>query len=69
MYVANPSQRGPSVLPAGRAARILGIDPRWLKDEITAGRLPGLMTGSKQVVNLEALEAMVAKRAGKVGEA
>ena len=69
MYVANPAQRGPQVLPAGRAARILGIDPKWLKDEIAAGRLPGLVTGTKQVVNLEALEKMVAERAAKGGAA
>jgi hypothetical protein len=58
-----PTQFTFPVLPLNRAARKLGVPARWLRDEIQAGRIPGLRAGTKVVVNLEVVANILAERA------
>ena len=57
--------QAPKVVPHGRGARIIGIDSKWLEDEVKAGRLPGVIAGSRVLVNVEAVEAALAAQASR----
>lgn len=54
-------------LPLSRAARCLGVPSAWLRDEINAGRLPGLIAGKVVLVHCPTVADMLAERA-KRGE-
>ena len=45
-------------------ARRLRVPAAWLRREADAGRLPHLAAGSQRLFNLEAVERVLAKRAG-----
>ena len=54
-------------LPLARAARCLGVPSAWLREEIDAGRLPGLVAGKAVLVHVPTVAKLLAERA-KRGE-
>lgn len=62
------STRHPSeLLPLSKAARCLSVPTRWLRDEVEAGRLPGLRAGRAILIHVPTLAQLLADRA-KAGE-
>lgn len=51
------------LFPLAKAARALTVPPTWLREEIEAGRLPGLRAGKALLVHLPTVEAKLAERA------
>jgi excisionase family DNA binding protein len=45
------------------AARRLGVPARWLRAEALAGKIPHLRAGSRVLVNLDSLRALLLSRA------
>ena len=54
-------------LPLSVAARALRVPVRWLRDEVEAGRLPGLRAGRAILIHLPTVTERLAERA-KTGE-
>lgn len=54
-------------LPVNLATRCLRVPARWLRDEVEAGRLPGLRAGGVILCHVPTLSELLAERA-KVGE-
>ena len=54
-------------LPLNKAARYLCVPARWLRDEIEAGRLPGLCAERTILVHVPTVAKLLAERA-KIGE-
>lgn len=54
-------------LPLNRAARCLCVPARWLRDEVEAGRLPGLQAGRTILIHVPTVAELLAERA-KSGE-
>lgn len=52
-------------LPLNRAARCLHVPAHWLRDEIEAGRLPGLRAGRVILVHVPTVVTLLADRARK----
>ena len=50
-------------VPLNVAARHLRVPARWLRDEIEAGNLPALIAGSKVLVHIPTVAALLVKRA------
>jgi hypothetical protein len=50
-------------LPLKMAARCLRVPARWLRDEITAGRLPALVAGRSVLVHVPTVAPILAERA------
>ena len=51
------------LFPLNKAARILAVPVGWLRDEVDAGRLPGLQAGKARLVHVPTLKAKLAERA------
>lgn len=47
----------------GEAAEKLNVPEAWLRREISAGRLPGVLTGGRWRVCIDQLRAAIAERA------
>ncbi len=57
------------VVSLPRAARILGVPAKWLREEIEAGRLPGLRAGRQTIlVHTPTVAALLAERARDGGD-
>ena len=54
-------------LPLNKAARCLSVPAGWLREEIEAGRLPGLRAGRAILVHVPTVAAQLTERA-KQGE-
>ena len=54
--------------PLNRAARLLRVPARWLREEIDAGRIPALVAGRATLVHVPTVAAILAQRA-KAGKA
>lgn len=54
-------------LPLNKAARCLCVPASWLRDEIEAGRLPGLCAGRTILIHVPTVAKLLADRA-KAGE-
>lgn len=52
-------------LPVNRAARCLAVPAAWLREEIEAGRLPGLVAGRAVLVHVPTVAAKLAERAAQ----
>lgn len=52
-----------TALPVSRAARCLGVPVAWLRDEIEAGRLPGLHAGKAILVHVPTVAEILTNRA------
>lgn len=50
-------------LPFNLAARCLRVPARWLRTEIEAGRLPALIAGTRILVHVPTVAAILAERA------
>jgi hypothetical protein len=50
-------------LPLNRAARYLCVPARWLRDEVEAGRLPGLIADRTILVHVPTVSEQLAERA------
>jgi hypothetical protein len=50
-------------LPLNRAARLLRVPARWLREEIDAGRIPALVAGRATLVHVQTVAAILAERA------
>ena len=55
-------------VPLNVAARILRVPVRWLREEILAGRIPGLIAGSRILVHVPTASAVLSKRAALFAE-
>ena len=53
----------PALLPLGPLARLLGVSPRWLRDEAEAGRIPHLPAGKTILFDADLVERLLAERA------
>jgi len=53
----------PDPVPLTKAALALCVPPRWLRDEILSGRLPGLKAGKEILVHVPQVRAFLAERA------
>ena len=49
--------------PLNRAARLLRVPARWLREEIEAGRIPALVAGRATLVHVPTVAAILAERA------
>jgi hypothetical protein len=49
--------------PLNRAARLLRVPARWLREEIDAGRIPALIAGRSVLVHVPTAAALLAERA------
>ena len=56
-------------LPLNKAARCLCVPARWLRDEVEAGRLPGLRAGRAILVHVPTVAQLLAERAKISGRA
>ena len=56
------------VLPLSRAARALAVPAGWLRGEVEAGRLPGVIAGKAILIHLPTVEKLLAERAKRVAE-
>jgi hypothetical protein len=54
--------------PLNRAARLLRVPARWLREEIDSGRIPALVAGRVTLVHVPTVAAILGKRA-KAGKA
>lgn len=52
-------------LPLAKAARCLYVPARWLREEVEAGRLPGLCAGRTILVHVPTVAKLLAERARK----
>lgn len=50
-------------LPLAKAARCLAVPAPWLRKEVEAGRLPGLLAGKAVLVHVPTARALLDKRA------
>ena len=50
-------------LPVNKAARCLRVPARWLRDEIEAGRVPGLRAGRAVLIHVPTVARLLAERA------
>lgn len=50
-------------VPLNRAARLLRVPARWLREEIDAGRIPALVAGRATLVHVPTVAAILAERA------
>lgn len=50
-------------LPLNKAARYLRVPARWLRDEVTTGRVPALIAGERILIHLPTVAALLAERA------
>ena len=50
-------------LPLNKAARCLCVPAQWLRNEVEAGRLPGLRAGRAILVHVPTVAAALAERA------
>lgn len=50
-------------VPLNVAARCLRVPARWLRDEISAERLPALVAGNAVLVHVPTIARLLAKRA------
>lgn len=55
-------------LPLNRAARLLRVPARWLREEIDTGRIPALFAGRATLVHIPTVAVILAERA-KAGKA
>lgn len=55
-------------LPLNKAARCLRIPARWLRDEVDAGRLPGLKAGGTILIHVPTVARKLVQRAKGVGD-
>ena len=53
----------PETIPLNLAARCLRVPALWLRAEIEAGRIPGLVAGRKVLVHIPTVSALLTKRA------
>ena len=56
----------PLTTPLG-LARLLGLDPRWLRDEAAGGRIPALRVGRRCLFHPAAVVQALAERAKQGG--
>jgi hypothetical protein len=56
---------GSELVPANIAARHLRVPLRWLKAEVEAGRLPGLIAEGTVLLHLPTITRLLADRAAK----
>ncbi len=54
-------------MPLNIAARCLRVPARWLRDEVTAGRLPALSAGTRILIHLPTVADRLAERAKTEG--
>jgi len=54
------------LLHAAAMGRRLGVDPRWLVNEVRAGRLPGVKAGKTALFDPEVIERLLEERAKRV---
>lgn len=52
-----------ALTPVNQAARILRVPPTWLREQIERGLLPGLTAGSRQLVHVPTIQAILVERA------
>jgi len=52
-------------LPVNRAARALQVPAKWLRDEVTAGRLPGVNAGGQILVHVPSVREVLTQRASR----
>lgn len=50
-------------IPLPRAARCLGVPTEWLREEVEAGRLPGLRAGKVTLIHAPTVSDLLAQRA------
>lgn len=50
-------------LPLKLAARCLRVPPTWLRDEVAAGRLPGLAAGRTLLIHVPTVARLLGARA------
>jgi hypothetical protein len=50
-------------VPLNEAARALCVPPRWLREEILRGRLPGLRAGDRILVHVPTVRHYLSERA------
>lgn len=53
----------PKLLPDKAMGRRLGVDPKWLCEELRAGRLPGVLAGKTALFNPDVVERILLERA------
>lgn len=56
-----------SLLQLNRMARRLGVTQSWLRNEADMGRVPCLHVGNRYLFAPEAVEQVLAERAGDIG--
>jgi len=54
-------------LPLNQAARCLRVPAQWLREEVEAGRLPGLKAGRAILLHVPTVARLLAERAKGVG--
>jgi hypothetical protein len=55
-------------LPVNRAARVLGVPARWLRDECESGNLPCLRADRAILIHVPTVASMLAERAKRGAE-
>jgi len=55
-------------LPLNQAARCLRVPAHWLRDEVEAGRIPGLKAGRVILVHVPTVAQLLAERAKGAGD-
>ena len=60
---------GHRLLVLGAMARRLGVEPRWLRTEAEAGRLPHVKAGRTLLFNPAIVERLLVERATSKGQA
>ena len=63
------NDRRQKILVLGAMARQLGVEPRWLRFEAEAGRLPHVKAGKTLLFNPDIVERLLVKRASSGGQA
>jgi excisionase family DNA binding protein len=48
-------------------AKRLGVDAAWLREEAEAGRIPHVQAGRHLLFNIDAVQRVLAERAGREG--
>ena len=56
------------LLVLGSMARRLGVEPRWLRAEAEAGRLPHVKAGRTLLFNPDIVEGLLIERASSRGQ-
>ena len=69
MKTKPPEHLPEAAVPLARAARLLRVPLKWLRDEVEDERLPGLQAGRAILVHVPTIAKILADRAKQEGGA